>query len=302
MSDSAGIVLTQGELNAFHSIDRALYTILVMNLWRDPVDSLHIVALLLWLERVGYKNAVYKVLQLPIILINEIADEAILCLQYINNSRGTSSSSDISSGIDMIPLLHAILEKNISLQFFQINKISALQGVTLVLNDVCMKVLSDMVHKAIVRNVSAQNLAIDLRSFFQHNSCIRARSSLNPQFDAAPDERTMFVTFSKGYHVYEFEIRDFFNTVYENCIQSIWMQDVPPNGQSLFARIVFRSPEIVKKILIGSSTGKTKFTINGKHVWARKFIPRKYRAPAVRTLIRQPPGTGSGPEGSSRST
>uniref|UniRef100_A0A7N0ZSJ1 Uncharacterized protein n=1 Tax=Kalanchoe fedtschenkoi TaxID=63787 RepID=A0A7N0ZSJ1_KALFE len=284
MDDAAAPVITRDELNAFHSIDRALYTILAINLWRDPVDGLHILALLLWLERAGYKNVVHKVLQLPIILINEIADEVVACLQLINSSF-SAAALEAAGGI---PLLQALMDKDLSLQFFQINRIQALEGITKVLNNVCVKVLADIMQRAIERNAATQSLALDMQMFFQRNiGHLRSQSPSNQRFDVAPDERTMFVTFSKGYPVYEWEIKDFFSKIYGDCIESMWMQEVQPNEQSLFARIVFRSPAIIERILSGS-TGKAKYTINGKHVWVRKFIPKKSRAPAVRTLIHQP--------------
>ncbi|KAK6273692.1 hypothetical protein POUND7_010775 [Theobroma cacao] len=93
--------------------------------------------------------------------------------------------------------------------------------------------------------------------------------------EVPPDDRTMFVTFSKGYPVHEWEVREFFTRAYGDCIESLHMQEVPPDEQSLFARIVFRSESAIEIILSGMS--KAKFTINGKHVWARKFVPKRLK-------------------------
>ncbi|OMO91801.1 hypothetical protein COLO4_18099 [Corchorus olitorius] len=98
------------------------------------------------------------------------------------------------------------------------------------------------------------------------------------QVPVPPDDRTMFVTFSKGYPVYEWEVREFFGRAYGDCIESLHMQEVQPNQQSLFARIVFHSVSSIEMILNGMS--KVKFTINGKHVWARKFVPKRLKPPS----------------------
>lgn len=85
--------------------------------------------------------------------------------------------------------------------------------------------------------------------------------------------RTMFATFSKGYPVSEQEIRGFFTEVLGDCIESVHMQAVkPPQAhQPLYARIIFFNPAAIDFILNGNHMAK--FTINGKHVWMRKFVP-----------------------------
>lgn len=50
------------------------------------------------------------------------------------------------------------------------------------------------------------------------------------------------------------------------------MQKVKPHEQALYARIVFVAPEIIEFILEDEFIAK--FSINGKHVWMRKFIPK----------------------------
>ncbi|WRX33429.1 hypothetical protein QQP08_025916 [Theobroma cacao] len=71
------------------------------------------------------------------------------------------------------------------------------------------------------------------------------------------------------------EVREFFTRAYGDCIESLHMQEVPPDEQSLFARIVFRSESAIEIILSGMS--KAKFTINGKHVWTGKFVPKRLK-------------------------
>ncbi|KAL0426789.1 UNVERIFIED_CONTAM: hypothetical protein Slati_2853700 [Sesamum latifolium] len=119
--------------------------------------------------------------------------------------------------------------------------------------------LSSLV-ESLVRSLS--NLSIEGET--------RPRGNENPKY-----ARTMFATFSKGYPVTETEVRQFFTRMFGNCIESFHMQEVGPDEQALYARIVFHRPSFIQVILNGDT--KAKFTINGKHVWMRQFIPRNGR-------------------------
>ena len=63
----------------------------------------------------------------------------------------------------------------------------------------------------------------------------------------------------------------FFTRSYGICMESLHMQEAQPHQQLLFARIIFQTASTMEMIL---GTGKVKFTMNGKHVWARKFVPK----------------------------
>ncbi|XP_007012640.2 PREDICTED: uncharacterized protein LOC18588282 [Theobroma cacao] len=276
--------VSQEEFNVFHTIDRKLYTLLVINLWRDPVESMQVIALWLWLERVGFKNVVQKILSLPYILTNELADEAVTCLDVINNDQLAS----LSEGND-IPLMQSLIDRDLSLQFFNKHRLIATQGIARIVNEVCIRALRDIMQHAIERNAT-RSLA-DSQKVMSHSLQQPTVQPGLPQVgfgpgadvelpwtqesEVPPDDRTMFVTFSKGYPVHEWEVREFFTRAYGDCIESLHMQEVPPDEQSLFARIVFRSESAIEIILSGMS--KAKFTINGKHVWARKFVPKRLK-------------------------
>lgn len=279
MASSSSFV-SQEEFNIFHSIDRQLYSILVFNLWRDPVESMQVMALWLWLERLGYDSVVKKMLSLPQILMNELADEAIICLNCIHNNLISSSPEN-----NDIPLIQTLMEKEISLQFFLENRLNGIAGITKIMNDVCIRAFSDLMHQAIERN-AAQSLAESqmVISHSIHQSLlhpgIRSAGDMVfqprvPGADVPADDRTMFVTFSKGYPVQEWEVRDFMARSFGDCIESLHMQEVHPHQQALFARIIFHKASTMEMILRGM--GKVKFSINGKHVWARKFVPKRSR-------------------------
>ncbi|XVF48892.1 hypothetical protein PTKIN_Ptkin03bG0225000 [Pterospermum kingtungense] len=190
--------VSQEEIKLFHTVDRKLYTVLVINLWRDPVESIQVIALLwLWLERVGFGNVVQKTLPLPNL-------------------------------------------------WFKFNRVYLKWGLVGVMWD-----------------------------FFGPK-----------ENEAPPDDRTIFLTFSKGYPVYEWEVTEFFTGAYRDCIESLHMQEVMPNEQALFAQIVCHSASAIETILNGRN--KAKFTINRKHVWARKFVPKHLKPSPVEPATNLP--------------
>ncbi|KAF8021863.1 hypothetical protein BT93_G2107 [Corymbia citriodora subsp. variegata] len=95
-------------------------------------------------------------------------------------------------------------------------------------------------------------------------------SQVRDSAEVPPDERTIFLTFSKGYPILENEVRDYFTRRFGNFIEELHMQEVPPEEQALYARLVVRPGSLIDTILNGKS--KAKFTINGKHVWARRYV------------------------------
>lgn len=58
------------------------------------------------------------------------------------------------------------------------------------------------------------------------------------------------------------------------------MQEVnTPGEQALYARLVVRPDSATDVVLNGES--KVKFAINGKHVWARKYVRKFLRSPSA---------------------
>ncbi|CAL0306947.1 unnamed protein product [Lupinus luteus] len=314
--------ITDEELRSFHNIDRIIYWVLVINLCRDPIESMHVIAMLLWLEKVGYRHLIKKMTTLPYTLINEIADEVVSCIKYINiYTFSYFSYMSYPTETCEIPLLQSIAEKEISAQLLYENRDMALQGVAKIMHNVCTKAFSDIMHHAITRNVM-EKIAEEQRkmqeaqfaelqkqkqqqqppppppqpfwfspmepSHLQNSSGVVLSDAGYNQFpvqnqvednyeEMVPaDERTLFLTFSKGYPVEEQEVKEFFTMLFGDSVEGLYMQEVQPGEQALYARIVFRSSLIIDMIIQGSS--KAKFCINGKHVWARKFVPKRSKS------------------------
>ncbi|XP_042002851.1 uncharacterized protein LOC121752040 isoform X1 [Salvia splendens] len=288
--DGARYTVTLDEFKIFHRIDRSLYVILVRDLVRNPLECLYILGLWLWLERAGFYHFVSKTLSLPPFLINELADEAVTCIKSTNTQFPFSSES-----IE-IPLTQSLVKKDISLQFFHENHLTAFHGIEGLVRGVCIPSLSDMLEKDgyggyVYTPMKGQIMAPSHPASAPSVSSVREPSSVENlpmqsvasvgcgdsppscgKGEVSRNERTMFVTFSKGYPVSEMEVRQFFSRLLGNCIESFHMQEVKREEQSLYAKIVFLRPSFIGAILKGVS--KAKFTINGKHIWMRKFVPR----------------------------
>lgn len=281
----------------FHSIDRALYTVLAINLSRDPVESLHVVALLLWLERTGFPQAVKSVLSLSETLVNDLADEAMACLDFIFNQ-----SSFSNDGAD-VPLMRGVIGRRISPQFLYQNQDDARRVILKIMDTECVTALADIMQNAVATRNACHNPSpsTPLRRLPDRPAFpgMQPRRNENPndhvminrhaptghqnrQFwfsgreeaeAVPPDDRTLFVTFSKGYQVHEWEVREFLTRAFGDCVEALYMQEVQAGEQPLFARVVFRSASTIDRVL--DASGKAKFIINGKHVWARKFVPER---------------------------
>nr|GLL33566.1 uncharacterized protein LOC109192891 [Ipomoea trifida] len=127
-------------MNDFHAIDRQLYSILVFELQRDPKVSVYMVALWIWLEYNKIKNVVQKIVLLPIKSIDGLADEAVACLRCITDA--------MSSDATEILLTQNLIGKHLSLKFFHENRAKALCGIRMVVENVCVKVLEDLMKMA----------------------------------------------------------------------------------------------------------------------------------------------------------
>ncbi|GAB2223377.1 hypothetical protein Droror1_Dr00017518 [Drosera rotundifolia] len=87
--------------------------------------------------------------------------------------------------------------------------------------------------------------------------------------EASKGDRTMFLTFSRGFLVSDTEVRNLFNNRFGTCVESLQMKEVLDDSQPLYARLVLSSVSFMDRILIGKQ--KAMLQINGKHVWARKY-------------------------------
>ncbi|TXG62292.1 hypothetical protein EZV62_013655 [Acer yangbiense] len=95
-----------------------------------------------------------------------------------------------------------------------------------------------------------------------------------PENVVSEDDRSMFLTFSRGFRVTENEVRELFTGLYGlDVVADVIMQEnISDDAQPLFARLILNSIDTVDCILNGRHI--VKFRINGKYVWAHKYERR----------------------------
>uniref|UniRef100_K4AJY7 RRM domain-containing protein n=1 Tax=Setaria italica TaxID=4555 RepID=K4AJY7_SETIT len=85
------------------------------------------------------------------------------------------------------------------------------------------------------------------------------------------DDRTLFVTFSNGYPLTKKEVYNFFMSNFGD-VESLRIEEPVELRPPQYAVVIFGSLETVLLILSGKE--KVKFVIGGKHLWARKYVPK----------------------------
>ncbi|KAL6501132.1 hypothetical protein OROHE_025329 [Orobanche hederae] len=138
----------------------------------------------------------------------------------------------------------------------------------------------------------SQMLASELSRNLSINNNNRSEEIIKgeEEIEVPADDRTVFLTFSKGYPITEDEVREFFTRRFGDFIEDLIMQEVGEEEQVLYARMVARSAAVIEGIVGGN---KAKYIINGKHVWARKYVKKQHQ------LQLQSAGGGDDPSSSS---
>ncbi|KAL9680395.1 hypothetical protein QQ045_018274 [Rhodiola kirilowii] len=322
-------LITLEDFKIFHSIDRQLYTRLVISLGHDPTESMHVMALLLWLERSSTSNLylVNRLLKLPDTILYHVVEEIASVLKVVENDDFPYIHEDVNSS--KIPLLQTLMSKHddVTLRFFHSHRLGLVRGVTHLMNEICVKVFNDIMQKVVkncqqslfhfspmMENVASRppgfntNPTMSLSYSYDPRTYIKAttatqrpydlhvqRDTMNAQMEeilhevyvtciegdngrgatseVPPDDRTIFLTFSKGYPISKSEVREFFTRRNGDVIDNIYMQEVSSHEQILYARMVVKSQGLVD-VILGGKDVKAKFTINGKHVWGRKYVKK----------------------------
>ncbi|CDP13501.1 unnamed protein product [Coffea canephora] len=275
---------TLSDVYTFYSIDRRIFTRLVMFLTRDPAQSLLVMAFWLCLEDMNFGSCITrKLTRLSNPTLNDVAEEAVQCLNCLE--LGTPPA--LRNRSRELPLTSMIVEKRLSLRLFYENKFTMICGIKAFLNHVCANAFADILAQFYPSQANF-NYPLIIPGFphptFGSLAIIpRAPDYVFPcegiwgwglNIEAPEDDRTIFLTFSRGYPVTETEVRELFASYYgDNCVESVSMEPSPDSpDQSLYARLVVRNIKTIDRVL-----GKgpiAKFKINGKHVWARKFERR----------------------------
>ncbi|XP_064947853.1 uncharacterized protein LOC135598245 [Musa acuminata AAA Group] len=121
--------------------------------------------------------------------------------------------------------------------------------------------------------IVADNLLLCEDSMPRYSPKEHASSSNHSTCSNIPhDERTLFVTFSNGYPLTEEELRAFFIRHYGD-VEMVSVQEPVDGKPPLYGHVTFYSLATLLRVLNGNV--KVKFMTQGKHLWVRRFIPKK---------------------------
>ncbi|CAJ2643532.1 unnamed protein product [Trifolium pratense] len=285
-------LISTEQLHLYHKMDRKIFSLLVIQLARNPSQSLLVMALWLWLESLGYPSLISKLVGISLNTINDVANEAESCLMCLE-----LENFPIPKNGGLL-LTTTILDMAISLKFFKLRRFSIIYGVKYVLNETCARIFDDILLHVLGKTYVSRLLPpypycrpmINIPGFphplfgkfppikfeeFNCDSFGRMMWTNNRLFDDVENEdKTMFLTFSKGFPVTGEEVRHFFTINYGvHCIKSIRMGKRNSNGQVLDATMVVNNLETLDIILNGRRLAK--FDFNRKHIWARKYERRE---------------------------
>ncbi|OWM89681.1 hypothetical protein CDL15_Pgr024429 [Punica granatum] len=165
-SSWAPFVITQKEINNFYNIDRTVYTRLVIHLHRNPVGSMHVIALWIWFERLGChkENLVNQMLEFPDGKISVLADEAATCLMYIEHKDLPPENDQ-----QQIPMTLRLTGAPLSLRFFYENRDEIMSTILNIVNDVCIKAFLDIMQEATRLQT--------INSSKNHNNCLENKNT-----------------------------------------------------------------------------------------------------------------------------
>ncbi|KAH7840545.1 hypothetical protein Vadar_018431 [Vaccinium darrowii] len=276
--------ITVEELRLFHTIDREIFSRLVIGLMRHPGESLMVMALWLWLETKKFPKIISKMVSQGDLVVNALANEASTCIQTLR-----SKAPPITLDGGML-LTATLMGRDISLQMIYQVKFTAIAEIKIFLNDLCAFIFTDILQEVLVTPPSSmifpQSLPIPgfphplfgpitIMPLPLHQVLPPgAFSGWSDVIEVPVDDRTMFLTFSRGYPVSKEEVTELFTSEFGDCVEQVEMADLAsPLEKPLYARMELRSVSTVDVMLNGKNVAK--FKINGKHVWARKYDARR---------------------------
>ncbi|XP_058783060.1 uncharacterized protein LOC131657711 [Vicia villosa] len=267
-------------------MDRKIFSILVMSLARDPSQSLLVMALWLWLENLGYPSLILKLVSCPHGLINDVAQEAVSCLNCLE-----LENFPIPNDGGLF-LTRVLMGRKISLHLFKYKRFTTITGIKNVLNKTCSRIFNDILLDVLGSSSACRFLlpypyipvivpgfphkvfgefTISSTNFEMFD--MKDGTILKSILDVSDQDKTIFLTFSRGFPVSEKEVSYLFTSTFEDdCIKTIVMGNRNSKGQVLYATMVLNYVETLDRILNGRHIAK--FRVNGKHIWARKYDRR----------------------------
>jgi len=285
--------ISTDELHLFHRTHREVFCFLIFKLRRDLTQSLLVMALWIWLEHNGYPNISHKVMALShASAINDLVDEAASCLKCLERENCATPNNG------GLPSTQNLTQKRISLKIFKEKRYTIIAGIKSVLKNICARIFADVL-QIIIRSKNTSR-ARTSRGNNTSDSPVTIPGFPHPLFgsfninppdsytnmdlfdlriwlkgpcdDVTADDKSMFLTFSRGFPVSEGEVIKLFKRSFGDCVENLSMGNTGVQDQSLFAIMILKSVRTVDQILKGKHVAKLQ--INRKHIWARKYERR----------------------------
>ncbi|XP_026435501.1 uncharacterized protein LOC113333200 [Papaver somniferum] len=128
-----------------------LYERLVVDLRRDILLSMKATAFWIWLEEVGFPNVVLGLLNIDVVALSLIFQEAVGCLNCIESPLPPLFS--LTGNIIQIPLTKSLMSPNdINYTSLYKNRSSALRRISYAVNEIYVKAFDDIIQKVSPNN------------------------------------------------------------------------------------------------------------------------------------------------------
>lgn len=189
-------------LKLFHKVERDFYGRLVQQLRQDRERMKLVIALWLWLESIGHHDFISRVSSVhdANVVLGFVA-EAEACLGRLLVGDGGRGEGD-----DGIPLTASLMApEEMDLRFFDYHRQHAVKGIHHFFHNVCQVILDDVV---VVVGAASSDAPAEATS-----------AALNPMAkpwspeanQTSEDQRSMFITFSRGHPISREDIIEFFS-------------------------------------------------------------------------------------------
>ncbi|KAK8957891.1 hypothetical protein KSP39_PZI000926 [Platanthera zijinensis] len=276
----------------FHRQERKFFNRVVNQLGQLKITMQWVIALWLWFESIGHHDFISHVSASTDYVVLRFLYEANACLRRLH------IFSDISlSGPDEeeLPFTNTLVADPIGLRFFDYHHDVVVEGVVyffknvvqIIFNDIIMAAAAWKTDHPATRWVVSSGLDIwkplhNKGMLHVPSPSLLAQPLLNPMArpwspwtDQSPEEqRSMFITFSRSYPLTRDEIKDFFNKRFKQpCVEMVMIERAPTGEAPMYGRVVFKSASVIALVLNGQRMAK--FMIDGRHLWARMYLPRR---------------------------
>ncbi|KAK9131103.1 hypothetical protein Sjap_011590 [Stephania japonica] len=276
----------------FYSEEWKLFHRLIRSMSKDASEARRIMCLWICLEEFGYYALIRKIGSFHEQIVEAIFEETTTCLACIQHDAQEPTSTDDT------PLLARLAEEPIDRRFFYYNREILLSRFRHFMNSVCNIIFRcddiDLAEEFTTLNIAlpfgessttqvdAAGLSLNSSMTGYHTST-QGNQRIMPSYvfpfvrsfglEFPPrEQRSLFITFSRGYPVSKDEILEFFTRRWGQVVEDITLEQTTGGIMPQYGTVVLKDPSVIPMILNGKS--KARFFVNGKHLWTRVYVPK----------------------------